>query len=591
MDGNRKEYFKKTVCSVITAVTDLLAEFRQAESNIIVKLSNGYCVEAASHLRQPISYEGYVLEHVEPDSKHYRKNFVGKDHTTLIGISETLGPVVISLRRESELDDSSEESTAPADEFGPSRSAFDDSARPFSLTQSPSTTEYYRHHAILRTKDKPDVRVIIHESDAQRKSALLNLRGKGNMKAILECLHPDLHKSKIKRVQDRKIEKCITELDEIKSSTSLKVGVLLCKEGQTREEEFFSNEHGSARFDKFLEVLGNRVELQGYTGFLGGLDGKNGCTGSHSVSTTWRDFELMYHVSTLLPFAKDDEQQIQRKRHIGNDIVCILFLDGDMQFDPSSIRSQFLHVFIAVQPRSTSTGEDAYKVNVTSSSDVPKFGPPLPYPPIFYDKFQLRDFLMAKIVNAEHAALKAPKFLRPHRRTRDAMIDSIISEFRDSSNSDAPPNPQNNSGPSSAVAGASNTTATTSHDKQHSTRTSTHALHQASFSPTSGRLSPSPASSPSLGSPDNDARSPTTPGGGGIEHFEAIPLARAPSGGLRLSNGGNGGASRGQKPAGGRLGSTSRRRSSSANDASKRVGERGPLPAEDAFGMPADVTT
>ena len=46
--------------------------------------------------------------------------------------------------------------------------------------------------------------------------------------------------------------------------------------------------------------------------------------------------------------------QLQRKRHIGNDIVCLVFLDGPtVRFRPSCIKSHFLHVFIVVRPVNT----------------------------------------------------------------------------------------------------------------------------------------------------------------------------------------------------------------------------------------------
>ena len=37
----------------------------------------------------------------------------------------------------------------------------------------------------------------------------------------------------------------------------------------------------------------------------------------------------MFHVSTLLPYEKSDPQKLQRKRHVGNDIVCVVFLEAD----------------------------------------------------------------------------------------------------------------------------------------------------------------------------------------------------------------------------------------------------------------------
>ena len=51
-------------------------------------------------------------------------------------------------------------------------------------------------------------------------------------------------------------------------------------------------------------------------------------TGTHSVYTTMDDFEIMFHVSTLLPHNPRDPQQVERKRHIGNDICVIVYLDA-----------------------------------------------------------------------------------------------------------------------------------------------------------------------------------------------------------------------------------------------------------------------
>ena len=42
--------------------------------------------------------------------------------------------------------------------------------------------------------------------------------------------------------------------------------------------------------------------------------------------------------------------QLQRKRHVGNDIVCVVFLESNCtDFSPSCIKSHFLHTFILVQ--------------------------------------------------------------------------------------------------------------------------------------------------------------------------------------------------------------------------------------------------
>ena len=120
-----------------------------------------------------------------------------------------------------------------------------------------------------------------------------------------------------------------------------KFGVLYCKEGQTTEDEWFSNEHGSAEFDEFLDILGDRIKLKGWDKFRGGLDVQGGTTGEESVYLEYRSQQIMFHVSTLLPFHASDEQKIERKRHIGNDIVVIIYAEGDFVFTPQICKSVF----------------------------------------------------------------------------------------------------------------------------------------------------------------------------------------------------------------------------------------------------------
>jgi RAP1 GTPase activating protein 1 len=82
-------------------------------------------------------------------------------------------------------------------------------------------------------------------------------------------------------------------------------------------------EIGSAHYNKFLSALGDKTELQGYPGFNGGLDVQFGKTGTYMISAKWKGFDIVYHVSTYLPFVEIDPQQIERKRHIGNGILSL----------------------------------------------------------------------------------------------------------------------------------------------------------------------------------------------------------------------------------------------------------------------------
>lgn len=71
-----------------------------------------------------------------------------------------------------------------------------------------------------------------------------------------------------------------------------KCGVLYIKDGQTKEEEWLANTDDSEAFDRFLDILGHKVELHGYTGWAGGLDTKSMCTTTIRLDTIWTDCVL-----------------------------------------------------------------------------------------------------------------------------------------------------------------------------------------------------------------------------------------------------------------------------------------------------------
>ena len=81
-------------------------------------------------------------------------------------------------------------------------------------------------------------------------------------------------------------------------------------EGQQTEEEMFGNKSHSKTFEEFLNLLGERVRLRGFNKYRAGLDGNNDLTGKYSVYTTFADKEIMFHVSTLLPFEETDPQKV-----------------------------------------------------------------------------------------------------------------------------------------------------------------------------------------------------------------------------------------------------------------------------------------
>ena len=94
------------------------------------------------------------------------------------------------------------------------------------------------------------------------------------------------------------------------------------------------------------------------------------------------------------------DNRLPRKRHIGNDIVTIVFLHENFNgspFTPALIRSKFQQVFIIVKPFQNGK---YFRVAIARHKLVPLFGPPVkPY----YTRQELREFILTKIINAENA--------------------------------------------------------------------------------------------------------------------------------------------------------------------------------------------
>ena len=85
-------------------------------------------------------------------------------------------------------------------------------------------------------------------------------------------------------------------------------------------------------------------------------------TGEEAVYEEYDESQIMFHVSTLLPYSDRDQQQLERKRHIGNDRVTIVFQDEPTPFATTMIRSKLLHVFIIIQPIKIGGETKRYKV-------------------------------------------------------------------------------------------------------------------------------------------------------------------------------------------------------------------------------------
>ncbi|KAG9352885.1 hypothetical protein JZ751_017461 [Albula glossodonta] len=318
----------------------------------------------------------------------YRKNFLGKEHFNYYSMDSVLGHLVFSMKY---------------DVIG--------------------DQEHLR--LLLRTKYKTHQDVI----------PISCLTEFPNVVQMAKLVCEEVNVDRFYPVLYPKASRLIVTFDEHVISNNFKFGVIYQKFGQTSEEELFWNNEESPAFVEFLEFLGQKIELHDFKGFRGGLDVTHGQTGTESIYHNFHNKEIMFHVSTKLPYTEGDSQQLQRKRHIGNDIVAIVFQEENTPFVPDMIASNFLHAYVVVQVENACSDNVLYKVSVTARDDVPFFGPALPDPAVFRKGPEFHEFLLTKLINAEYACYKAEKFAKLEERTRTALLETLYEELHINSQS------------------------------------------------------------------------------------------------------------------------------------------------------------
>jgi Rap/ran-GAP/Domain of unknown function (DUF3384)/Tuberin len=130
-----------------------------------------------------------------------------------------------------------------------------------------------------------------------------------------------------------------------------KVGVIYVGPGQSKESEILANTRGSRDFDDLLEALGTKVKLDEAKFNTQGLSSET--DGEYTYAWLDRVTELVYHVPSMMPTClEDDPQCTNKKMHIGNDHVNIIFNRSGQAFNFDTFNSQFNYVNIVVTPAS-----------------------------------------------------------------------------------------------------------------------------------------------------------------------------------------------------------------------------------------------
>jgi len=148
------------------------------------------------------------------------------------------------------------------------------------------------------------------------------------------------------------VAKFVGTLDRIPVIDTHKVGIMYVAPNQNDEVEILRNTHGSPAYTRFLEGLGRLINLRGQVDvYAGGLDPDE--DGEYAYAW-WDDIgQILYHTATMMPTSDHDPQCNNKKRHIGNDYVRIVWNDSGLPYRFDTLTTQFQFVNIVIEPHSS----------------------------------------------------------------------------------------------------------------------------------------------------------------------------------------------------------------------------------------------
>ncbi|KAF2491678.1 hypothetical protein BU16DRAFT_125532 [Lophium mytilinum] len=188
--------------------------------------------------------------------------------------------------------------------------------------------------------------------------------------------------------EDDMSRRAIATFDRSPTVDGHKIGVIYIGEGQTDEREILLNVMGSSDYTAFLGDLGTLMRLKGAKFNTGGLDTRYDSDGEFTIA--WRDrvMEICYHITTMMPTnLEGNETYANKKRHIGNDFVNIIFNDSGLPYDFDTFPSAFNYVHIVVTPEARASFIERrldldpdgrtryYKVQVIPKPGFPEISP------------------------------------------------------------------------------------------------------------------------------------------------------------------------------------------------------------------------
>eukprot|EP01028_Stygiella_incarcerata_P005580 TRINITY_DN2343_c1_g1_i2.p1 TRINITY_DN2343_c1_g1~~TRINITY_DN2343_c1_g1_i2.p1 ORF type:complete len:1241 (+),score=324.07 TRINITY_DN2343_c1_g1_i2:259-3981(+) len=217
-----------------------------------------------------------------------------------------------------------------------------------------------------------------------------------------------------------KLMRSLRILDKHAERECHKIGVVFVGTGQKTEADILQNSRGSERYERFLRNLGWLVDLGQHRGFMGGLD-SDLSNGQYAPYFADVEMEVIFHVVTMMPTKFGDPQQIQKKRHVGNDHVHIVWTENPYEYRVKTIRSQFNFVHVIIRPLE----EGMYHIRLRKKDDVVSSFGPL-QDDMIVRECVLADLVRMTVVNANRCVRSASFGFRKPFDARHQQIMEII---------------------------------------------------------------------------------------------------------------------------------------------------------------------
>jgi len=123
---------------------------------------------------------------------------------------------------------------------------------------------------------------------------------------------------------------------------------------------------------------------------------------------------------------------VSKKRFLGNDVVLVVYQElGCKPFDVKSVPSHFIHVVVLVtEIPLAEDGFYRFRISVCKlRSDIPNFGPPVPFPPVFKVGPELKEFFLQTVINAHLASCRGEVVQKKFNQVYSNGLENFIASF------------------------------------------------------------------------------------------------------------------------------------------------------------------